>query len=98
MGSPLLLVWHAPPKPLHRVLPAAGPYRSAPVVLSKTAKDRLTHSTTCVAPTAALVSGGATFTEKPENPIPSPKKLRPEDVATSGAPALWRTGSICSGA
>ena len=32
--SPSLKLWHSPPKPAHRALPAMGPDTSAPVVLS----------------------------------------------------------------
>jgi hypothetical protein len=52
--------------------------------LSKTAKERLTHWTYCVAPTSPVVSGGATFTLKPGSPSPTPSKLRPAVTAMSG--------------
>src|SRR5439155_23984087 len=65
IGSPSLLVSQPPPKPAQRVLPATGPMRRAPVVLSKTANDSFTHCTTCVAPTARFVSGGAALGTNP---------------------------------
>src|SRR5260370_17543636 len=72
-----------------------GPSCRAPVLLSKTAKDSLTHWTYCVAPTAPLVSGGAEFTEKLGNPLPRPSKLSP----VAREPLLvvdvaWTTGSL----
>src|SRR5258708_1687056 len=71
------------------------PLSSVPMLLSKTAKDSLTHWTYCVAPTAPLVSGGAEFTEKLERPLPRPSKLRP----VVRKPLLvkevdWTTGSL----
>src|SRR5437016_4312901 len=75
IGSPSFVLSHFPPKPCHMVLPAAGPYTVAPVALSNTAKDSLTHCTYCVAPTAPFVSGGAALTLNPGNPEPTPSKL-----------------------
>src|SRR5258708_14291954 len=71
------------------------PSSRAPVLLSKTAKDSLTHWTYCVAPTAPLGSGGAEFREKLGRPLPRPSKFSP----VAGAPPLlraninWTTGS-----
>src|SRR5215475_4019459 len=89
MGSPSLAVSQGPPKPFQSVFPATGPSTTLPVVLLKTAKDSFTHWTTCEAPTAALVSGGALLTENapfgPTNPWPTPSKFSPGViVATCG--------------
>lgn len=43
-GSPALVVWHGPPKPAKKELPAVGPDRRLPVALSKTAQLVLIHS------------------------------------------------------
>src|SRR5215472_1143974 len=87
IGSPSLLISQAPPKPAHRVLPSVGPATRAPVVLSNTAKERFTHCTYWVKPTAPLVSGGAQHGEKPGGvPCPRPSKLSPT-VGASGVGA-----------
>src|SRR5262245_5097792 len=97
MGSPSLLVSHPPPNPLHKVLPAAGPYRRAPVALSNTAKDSLTHCTYWVAPMAPLVSGGTPSTVKFGKPFPTPRMFTPAEVATADwTPSVCSTGS-CAG-
>src|SRR5262249_41770959 len=93
MGSPSLLASQGPPKPCQSVLPAAGPKSTAPVALSKTANDVLTHCTYCVAPTAPLVSGGALVTLNPGRPTPTPSKLIPAVVPTSGVGPVWPSGS-----
>ena len=69
----------------------------APVALLKTAKDVLTHCTYWVAPAAPFVSGGAPVTEKPGNPTPTPSKLRPGVVLTSGAGATVALAACASG-
>src|SRR5690349_16307851 len=91
IGSPLLSVSQRPPKPLHNVLPAAGPKVMAPDTLSKTANDEFTHCTYCVAPTAPLVSGGA-----PDGcrlGMPTPSKPRPVLTPTLGSTANCCTAS-----
>src|SRR5258708_32094373 len=96
MGSPSLLTaqgWVAP-SARKSWLPAMGPSSRAPVVLSKTAKDSLTHWTYCVAPTAPLVSGGAEFTEKLGKPLPRPSKLSPVAREPLVANVDWTTGSL----
>src|SRR5260370_39305644 len=89
MGSPSLLVWQGPPKPLHSVFPATGNLGSMlPVDLSNTANDRLTHCTYWVRPTAPLVSGGMQHGLKPTGtPCPIPSKLSPIVGARGDAPA-----------
>src|SRR5919202_508159 len=73
IGSPSLFVPQLPADtPLQIALPGVGPASSAPVVLSNTAKSRLTHSTTCVAPTDAFVSGGAQQSRYVPRPTPTP--------------------------
>src|SRR5713226_7226524 len=88
MGSPSLVNSQGTPKPVHSVLPAAGPYTAVPVLLSNTANEVLTHCTNWVAPTAPFVSGGAALTVKapwgPTKPLPTPSKPRPAVVATAG--------------
>src|SRR4051794_26155526 len=72
-----------------------GPSIRAPVVLSKMAKDSLTHWTYWVAPTTPFVSGGAESTEKLGKPLPRPSKLSP--VARDPllvANVDWTTGSL----
>src|SRR6516225_2028030 len=97
MGSPSLLVSHPPPKPVHRVFASTGPNVIAPEVLSKTAKEVLTHWTYCLAPTAPSVSGGAPTIAKLGIPVPSPSKLSPATGPTiDGASALVLTMVRCS--
>src|SRR5581483_248302 len=86
-GSLRLPVLQVPPKPENRLLMFVGALICAPVVLSYTAYIRLTVSTTWVAPTAELVSGGA----KPLLAIPS--KLRRLVVPTEGRMWVCATGS-----
>src|SRR5512147_2130313 len=98
IGSPSLFVEQSPPNPDQIVLPAAGPYSTLPVVLSKTANDRLTHCTYCVRPASPTVSGGATLTLYGNCGLPSPTPSKPTPlVAANGATTIdWMAGSACA--
>src|SRR5215471_3508749 len=97
IGSPSLLVSQPPPKPAHSVLPSVGPATRAPVVLSNTAKERFTHCTYWVRPTAPLVSGGAQHGENPGGvPSPMPSKLSPT-VRASGVGAAAEVAAAANG-
>src|SRR4029077_6927874 len=91
------LVLNAPPhlplfNPVQIVLISAGPNSDAPVVLLKTCQCRLMVSTTCVAPTDAFVSGGATPSR-----LPIPSKFSPIVAPTGGSISLWIVASpACS--
>src|SRR5450755_157591 len=74
---------------LQKLFRAVGPAAIEPVALSKTANETFTVSATWVAPTAALVSGGAYCTVKPGKPLPSPRTLRPGGVLTMMLAASW---------
>src|SRR6266403_4020520 len=93
IGSPLFEVSHWPPKLAQRALPAVGPATTAPVVLLKTAKLRLTHCTYWVAPTAPLVSGGAQQIPNPANPSPKPSKFSPKLAETGGRTCSCKAAS-----
>src|SRR5688572_21573626 len=80
-GSPLLCDAQTPPNAWKSVLPAAGPYSRAPVVLLKTAKLVLFHCTYCVAPTLPFTSGGLLPGRKSPSPTPTPSKLTPVGTA-----------------
>jgi hypothetical protein len=81
------------------VLPATGPYTSAPLALSNTAKLALTHCTYCVAPTAPVVSGGAYWSRKLPRPTPMPSNPTPLTVAAVVPARDCTTGSLaCPGA
>src|SRR5438309_1010563 len=101
MTSPSLLVSQGAPKPVHKVLPIAGPYRAVNgAVLLNTANEVFTNWTYCDAPAAPLVSGGITPTVNvppgPEKPVPTPRKL--DDAGTAAPMALdCRTGSVRAG-
>src|SRR5215469_7880201 len=96
MMSPSLRVSQGPPNPAQNALPGVGPITVAPVVLSKTSKVTLTHSTNCVAPTAPLVSGG---TKGPPLATVSsaltPSKLSPILMLDGMAAGACATGSGC---
>src|SRR3954468_23938064 len=85
-GSPSLCEAQAPPSPWKSVLPAAGPYCSSPVDLSKIAKLELFHCTNCVAPTRPFTSGGLLEGTNPAVPVPTPSKPVPLGV---GAEYRW---------
>src|SRR3954451_15209706 len=92
-GSPSLCEAQTPPSAWKSVFPAAGPYCSAPVVLSKIAKLELFHCTNCVAPTRPFTSGGLLDGTNPAVPVPTPSN--PEPVAVGAeycCPAL-----VCRG-
>src|SRR6266851_371534 len=93
MGSPLLLVWHVPPKPAQIALPNVGPATSAPVFLLKTANSRFTHCTYWVAPTTPLVSGGAACNTNPYCPRPRPSKFSPKVAETGGRTCSCKAAS-----
>src|ERR1022692_4942726 len=94
--SPSLLVWHPPPNPDHKVLPAVGPAINAPVDLLKMANEVFTHCTYCVAPMDPSVSGGALVTLNPYCPWPRPSKLKPT-VGVRGMVVDCRMGSSSNG-
>src|SRR5205085_2599449 len=83
-GAPRLALSHSPPKPCQRVLLAAGPNVSAPVVLSNTAKALSTPWTYWVRPAAPLVSGAGAVTVKLPSPTPMPSKLTPATALSVG--------------
>src|ERR1700733_6626221 len=86
-------------KPFQRLAMGMGPSTGAPVVLSKTAKERFTVSTTWVAPTAELGSGGAKANGKapcgPVKPVPRPSRFKPGTVASVVLGLACSTGSTC---
>src|SRR3954470_23308085 len=101
-GSPSLCEAQTPPSAWKSVLPAAGPYSSAPVVLLKTAKLVLFHCTYCVAPTRPFTSGGLLEGANPARPTPTPSKLTPVAVGADscGPAAFWSgpsTPPLCVG-
>src|SRR5437667_4976634 len=101
-GSPSLCEAQTPPSAWKSVVPAAGPYWRAPVVLSKTAKLVLFHCTNWVAPTRPFTSGGLLPTRNPGSPSPTPSKLRPVGVGAeaSGPSVVWigpRGPPLCVG-
>src|SRR2546421_9501188 len=101
-GSPSLCDAQTPPSAWKSVLPAAGPYWRAPVVLLKTAKLVLFHCTYWVAPTRPFTSGGLPEGENPRRPTPTPSKVRPVGLgAEAGGPAtVWNGPSgpaLCVG-
>src|SRR3989440_1923194 len=92
-GSPSLCDAQTPPSAWKSVLPAAGPYWRAPVVLSKTAKLVLFHCTYCVAPTRPFTSGGLPEGLNPPSPTPMPSKLTP----VGGGAEVSAPASVWSG-
>src|SRR3954449_5033536 len=95
-GSPSLCDAQSPPSAWNSVLPAAGPYCRAPVVLSKIAKLELFHWTNCVAPTRPFTSGGLLDGTKPFVPVPTPSKPVPlgEGAEYPWPAAVWIGPSI----
>src|SRR4051812_32564803 len=89
MGSPLLLVWQEPPKPLHNVLPALGPWTTLPD-LSQISKEVLTHWTLLLGPTSPLVSGG-------RQPHPLVALLIPSKSTVGVGMSLWMNDRCTSG-
>src|ERR1700722_8370388 len=101
MGSakdPPTVLEHDELKPFQRLAMGIGPSTGAPVVLSKTAKERFTVSTTWVAPTAELGSGGAKTNGKapcgPVKPLPRPSRLKPGIVTSVVLGLSWTTVSV----